>query len=93
MESGVSARDMSLSLGMSENYINSLENGKLVPSLEVFDYICDFLKISYKDFFDEDKTNPSDQNDLIKLTAGLQNTQIDNLKEIAQGLQLLNRSK
>jgi len=33
---GVSARDMSLSLGQSENYINHIENGKAFPSMAVF---------------------------------------------------------
>ena len=33
---GVSARDMSLSLGQNPSYINKLENGKAMPSMEVF---------------------------------------------------------
>ena len=42
---GISARDMSLSLGQSESYINKIENGKALPSMSAFFYICDFLKI------------------------------------------------
>ncbi|MFI3255407.1 MAG: helix-turn-helix transcriptional regulator [Eubacteriales bacterium] len=91
-EKGISARDMSLSLGMSENYINQIENGRALPSMQNFFYICEFLEISPKDFFDEEKTTPVTQNELIALTKGLQNTQIENLKEIARGFQALNKS-
>ena len=33
---GVSARDMSLSIGQSPNYINGIEGGKNYPSMETF---------------------------------------------------------
>lgn len=88
---GVSARDMSLGLGMSENYINSVENGKLSPSLVVLEYICEYLNITIKDFFDNEKSTPYSQNELIALTEGLQHTQIESLKEIARGFQALNK--
>ena len=32
MQKGVSARDMSLSLGQNSNYINQIENKKALPS-------------------------------------------------------------
>ena len=40
---GVSARDMSLSMGQNPGYINKVENGKAMPSMEVFFYICEGL--------------------------------------------------
>lgn len=89
----VSARDMSLSLGMSENYINHLENGKLLPSLEVIDYICDYFHISIHDFFSESKKSPILQNTLLEATNGLQNTQIEILCDIATGYKMINNSK
>ncbi len=52
---GVSARDMSLSMGQNPGYINKVENGKAMPSMEVFFYICEFLAITPSDFFDEKK--------------------------------------
>ena len=36
---GVSARDMSLSIGQSAGYINNIENGVNLPSMTVFFYI------------------------------------------------------
>ena len=55
---GVSARDMSISIGMSPNYINKIERGKSRPSMDIFFEICDFLGIKQKDFFDEENSDP-----------------------------------
>ena len=38
---GVSARDMSLSLGQANNYINNIENKKSLPAMQSFFYICE----------------------------------------------------
>lgn len=47
---GVSARDMSLSLGQNASYINRIENGAALPSMTAFFYICEYLEISPRDF-------------------------------------------
>lgn len=52
LEKGVSARDMSLTLGQSEAYINRIESKKMLPSMSVFFYICDYFGITPKEFFD-----------------------------------------
>lgn len=36
MNKGVSARDMSLSIGQNAGYINNIENGKALPSMANF---------------------------------------------------------
>lgn len=54
LEKGVSARDMSLSLGQSESYINRIENQKMLPSLTVFFYICEYFKMTPAEFFQTD---------------------------------------
>ena len=54
LEKGVSAREMSLSLGQSESYINRIENNQMLPSLTVFFYICDYFHITPKEFFEND---------------------------------------
>ncbi len=51
-QKGVSARDMSLSLGQNPGYINNIESGKARPSLPGFYYICEYLNVSPADFFD-----------------------------------------
>ncbi len=50
-QNGISAREMSLSLGQNVNYINLIENGKRKPSLDMFLYICEYLKVSPEYFF------------------------------------------
>lgn len=64
LQKGVSARDMSLSLGQSENYINMIENKKNLPSMAAFFNICEYLEISPGNFFDDNKKNPSLLNEL-----------------------------
>lgn len=61
-EKGVSAREMSLSLGQNVNYINLIENGKRRPSLDMFLYICEYLKVEPDFFFkNEEIENDSEQ--------------------------------
>lgn len=61
----VSAREMSLSIGQSANYINKIENGKSLPSMAAFFDICDYLQISQRDFFDMDSNDPMLVNEFI----------------------------
>lgn len=93
IEKGVSARDMSLDLGMGVNYINNIENKKSNTTIEVFENICEYLQISYRDFFDAEKTSPYLQNELMSVTTGLQNTQIQAMIDIANGFQAVNKTK
>ena len=48
---GVSARDMSLSIGQSAGYINNIENGVNLPSMMTFFYICEYLNVTPQEFF------------------------------------------
>ncbi len=57
-QKGISARDMSLSLGQANNYINAIENRKSLPSMQSFFYICEFLNITPQEFFDAGNSNP-----------------------------------
>ena len=61
-EKGVSARDMSLSLGQSESYINKIENKRTLPSMTGFFYICEYLNIKPHEFFDNENRSPSRNN-------------------------------
>lgn len=52
IQKGVSAREMSLSLGQAPNYINTIENRKSLPSMQAFFFICEYLNITPQEFFD-----------------------------------------
>lgn len=79
----VSARDMSLSLGQSQSYINNIENKKALPSMQMFLYICEYLKIEPKDFFDEDIASPDTLNKAIKALKPLKRNQLEILISMA----------
>ncbi len=76
IQKGVSARDMSLSLGQSESYINKIENGKAFPSMQVFFYICEYLGITPRDFFDTENHSPVILDELVNDLKALTNNQI-----------------
>lgn len=86
MTKGVSARDMSLSLGQSPNYINGIEGGKNYPSMETFFYICDYFGITPKEFFDMDSTNPTKANELFEIIKSLPNDQMDLLIALGKAI-------
>lgn len=70
IKKGVSARDMSLSLGQNVNYINNIETGKSLPSMTAFFYICEYLNVSPMEFFDfaaEDPWQNKEVGEKIKL--------------------------
>ena len=58
MQKNVSARDMSLSLGQNNSYINQIENRKALPSLQGLFYICEYFDITPQQFFDIDNNYP-----------------------------------
>lgn len=80
LEKGVSAREMSLSLGQSESYINRIENNQMLPSLTVFFYICDYLQITPKEFFEND---PEIDLEYIELARNLKQLPTEERKHIA----------
>lgn len=85
-ERGISARDMSLSIGQNPGYINTIENGKAFPTMSSFFYICDFLKISPKDFFDTDMKSPEKFHSIISELNDLSDEQLCALQIIIRGL-------
>ena len=48
----MSAREMSISLGRGAGYINSIEGGHVLPSMVMLFEICDYLRVSPKEFFE-----------------------------------------
>lgn len=86
IKKGVSARDMSLSLGQSAGYINNIENGINYPSMAVFFYICEYLEVSPKEFFDVETGNPVCVGELVEAVKGLNDEQLEHLTAIAKSM-------
>ena len=83
---GVSARDMSLSIGQNAGYINNIETGKALPSMSSFFYICEYLNISPQEFFDMNSAQPEELRKLINNLKYLDDSLLKNISAIVEGL-------
>ena len=83
---GVSARDMSPSLGQNAGYINNIESGKALPSMGTFFYICEYLNITPSAFFDTDASNPEKINQLLGKLKKLDDAQLDSITILIDGI-------
>jgi len=70
---GISEYKMSIDLGHSKSYIQSISSGRAMPSFSEFLYICEYFGITPRDFFDYDLVHP----DLIQKA-------VNGLKELNQ---------
>lgn len=86
MDIGVSARDMSLSIGQNPGYINNIETGKALPSMTNFFYICSYLGITPMEFFNFDSPRPKELDTLCNNLNKLSDSQFQNIKEIVNDL-------
>lgn len=86
IQKNVSERSMSIDLGHSPSYIHSIVSGKALPSMSEFLYICEYFKISPKDFFDEGISHPTLIKETVEDLKTLGERQITNIHEIIKGL-------
>ncbi|MBQ8574947.1 MAG: helix-turn-helix transcriptional regulator [Clostridia bacterium] len=86
LNKGVSARDMSLSIGKNAGYINEVENCKSFPSINVFFTICEYLGVTPQEFFDTQTKNPVKSKELLDATKTLSDEQLDIFITIANEL-------
>ena len=66
--------------------INNIENGINLPSMQAFFYICEYLEITPKEFFDTDTVNPMMISELTEAAKRLSSDQLRNLISLAKGL-------
>lgn len=71
LSKGVSEYKMSLDLGHGKNYIQSITSGRSLPSLSELPYICEYLGVSVRDFFDETSKSPALTQDILKRAQSL----------------------
>ena len=83
---GVSARDMSLSIGQNPGYINNIESGKSSPSLAGIFYICEYLGITPSEFFDIDVDNPEKLKGIVEDLKKLNDKQLDTIATLIKDL-------
>ena len=83
---GISARDMSLSLGQNPNYINTIENGRAFPTMSNFFFICDYLEITPSEFFNLDLPDPRRINAVIRYLERMNIQQIEAVERLLKEL-------
>lgn len=85
-QKGVSARDMSLSIGQNAGYINTIESGKALPSMAAFFFICEFLGITPSEFFDTESATPEQLRELAEDLKKLNENQLSALSILIKDL-------
>lgn len=86
MQKGVSARDMSLSLGQSESYINKIENRRTLPSFTGFLYICEYFGITPREFFNHEAASPRLTRELLAELEKLTPEQTEHILQIIKDI-------
>ena len=86
IQNNISEYKMSLDMGHSGSYINSIASGKAMPSMGEFLYMCEYFGITPAEFFDENIPAPLQLNELDALAGQLPAEDIDALIAVAKRL-------
>ena len=82
----ISEYRMSTDLGHSKSYMQSISSGRALPSLGEFLYICEYLGVTPKEFFDEEIKEPQLVEKLYRLTSNLSEADLNALIGMAERL-------
>lgn len=86
IQKGVSARDMSLSLGQSESYINKIENRRTLPSFTGFIYICEYFGLTPQEFFNDSSAAPQRTKELLAALEKLTPSQTEHILQVVKDI-------
>ncbi len=86
LDKNISEYKMSLDLGHSKSYIQSISSGRAAPSMSEFLYICEYLGVTPKEFFDEDVKNPILVQKLYTITKDMSEKDLEVLIATAERL-------
>lgn len=89
MHKNVSAREMSLAIGQNESYINRIENGHALPSMQCFFYICEYLEVTPEEFFNINSSDPLRCKKAIKSLLSLDVKQLDMIRDFIDAIKAL----
>jgi len=82
----VSEYRMSTDLGHSKSYIQSISSGKSMPSMGEFLYICEYLGVTPREFFDDSIKDPQLVQELYELSRHLSEDNLKILVDLAKRL-------
>ena len=82
----VSEYRMSTDLGHSKSYIQSISSGKSMPSMGEFLYICEYLGVTPREYFDDSLGEPQLVQKLYELTRNMSEDNLNVLINLAERL-------
>ena len=82
----VSEHRMSLDLGRSKSYIQSIRMGKALPSMDSFIAICSYLGVTPKEFFDEEIEYPKTVSRIINMLPRMEVEELEMVAELVERL-------
>ena len=82
----VSEYRMSTDLGHSKSYIQSISSGRSLPSMSEFLYICEYLGVTPKEFFDDSINEPQLVQQLYELARSMSDENLKMLINLAKKL-------
>lgn len=88
---GISEYKMSLDLGHSKSYVQSISAGRALPSLSEFLYICEYLGVTPKEFFDEETNPPQLVREIYNISLSLEKEDLEVLLSMAKRLKEKNK--
>lgn len=86
IQKNVSEYRMSLDLGHSKSYIQSISSGRALPSMPEFLYICEYFGITPADFFNTDLNDILMQKELQYEIKNMTKENLDLLIQLARQL-------
>ena len=86
IQKNISEYKMSLDLGHSKSYIQSISSGRAMPSMGEFLYICEYLGITPEQFFSEDIESPALYERAITAIKKLDDKDLERLADLAERL-------
>lgn len=89
MKKGVSEYKMSLDMGHSSGYIQSISSGRALPSMGEFLYMCEYFGITPEEFFAEENKNPILLNRLTDFAQSLSEENLNLIVALAEKLSQL----
>lgn len=86
IQKNVSEYRMSLDLGHSKSYVQSITSGRALPSMPEFLYICEYFGITPADFFSTDSREILMQQELDNETKNMSKDDLNLLIKLAKRL-------
>lgn len=87
IQKNISEYKMSLDMGHSKSYIQSITSGRIMPSMGEFLYMCEYLGVTPEQFFAEDIQNPVQLERAYQVLKKLDGADLERIIDLAERLE------